>query len=138
MSEEMMFREFYENSVIGSFDDFTMHSGCKTFHCADLSSQIDKWNLEQVRAFIDYFDNHSGLELCCERRLFVIAPNPKPSNFPYRITHYFEQHGPICELLAMTVAEAIIDTLISYPEATHAPGKLDHWMNDAIFSGSFP
>lgn len=127
-------REFFSDSVIGSFDEFIqVHPGFN-WDCIDL---IDVWNVQQIQPLLTLYYSHDGIELSCEKRVFVVAPNPKRNGYPVRVTHYFEQQGALCDVESESVEQAIIDCLISYPNSQPAYGKLDSWMGDVVFSNCF-
>lgn len=127
-------RDFFSDSVIGSFDDFIVENPEFTWDCTEL---IDIWNVQQIQPLVALYYEHSGIEFSCDRRIFVVAPNPKATDFPVRVTHYFEKKGALCDAEAESVEQAIIDCLINYPDSKPAYGMLNQWMQDTVFSGSF-
>lgn len=126
-------RAFFSDSVIGSFDDFIKAHPEFSWDCIDL---IDVWNLQQIQPLLVLYQKLDGIELTCDRRIFVVAPNPKPTGYPVRVTHYFEQQGAICDVEAESAEQAIIDCLISYPDCQPAFGRLDSWMGDEVFANN--
>ncbi|EDK1561871.1 hypothetical protein [Enterobacter hormaechei] len=127
-------REFFKDSVINSFDDFIQ--AYPEFNWGSLEL-IDAWNVQQIQPLLDLYHGESGIELACDRRIFVVAPNPKPTGYPVRVTHYYERQGALCDDEVESVEQAIINCLTSYPNSQPAYGKLDSWMGDAAFANSF-
>ncbi|EAW4453978.1 hypothetical protein FE103_21400 [Salmonella enterica] len=127
-------REFFSDSVIGSYDDFIQEHPGFSWDSLDL---IEAWNVQQIQPLLALYHRFNGLELSCDRRIFVVASNPKPTGFPVRITHYYERQGALCDDEVESVEQAIIDCLTSYPSLQPAYGKLDSWMGDVAFANSF-
>ena len=127
-------RAFFSDSVIGSFDDFIKAYPEFEWDSIDL---IDVWNLQQIQPLLALYQKQDGIELSCDRRIFVVAPNPKPTGYPVRVTHYFEHQGALCDAEADSAEQAIIDCLTSYPDCQPVFGKLDSWMGETMFANSF-
>ncbi|EAO4330355.1 hypothetical protein R8P03_004607 [Salmonella enterica] len=127
-------RDFFSDALIGSFDDFI--KSYPKFGWDNLSL-LDDWNAQQIRPLLNLYHKQNGIELACDRRIFVVAPNPKPTGYPVRVTHYFEHLGALCDAEADSPEQAIIDCLTSYPDCQPAFGKLDSWMGDTMFANSF-
>ncbi|EHD0299452.1 hypothetical protein JYY74_004300 [Salmonella enterica subsp. enterica serovar Enteritidis] len=127
-------REFFKDSVINSYDDFIQVY--PEFNWGSLEL-IDAWNVQQIQPLLDLYHEQSGIELACDRRIFVVAPNPKLTGYPVRVTHYYERQGALCDDEVESVEQAIINCLTSYPNSQPSYGKLDSWMGDAAFANSF-
>ncbi|EAN5421436.1 hypothetical protein EIV04_13130 [Salmonella enterica] len=127
-------RVFFSDALIGTFDEFI--KSYPKFGWDNLSV-LDDWNAQQIRPLLNLYHKQNGIELACDRRIFVVAPNPKSNGYPVRITHYYENSGALCDVEVDSVVQALIDCLISYPELQPSYGKLDTWMENDKFSNSF-
>lgn len=132
-----MYMSLYQDSILGTVDDFISEHPGIDWTQDDPSALIEAWNINYIQPLVSLYYEQNGLELSAENRIFVIAVNPKQSSYPVRTTHYFERCGALCEFEAMNIEEAIIECLISYPDAVPAPGILDQWMMDPTFSAAF-
>ena len=90
---------------------------------------IFQWNCSKISEYIVVVNGLGGVEIKCDRRIFVVAPNPKVNHkvSPWRVTYYFHNHGAICEDEFTSAEEAIISVIIDYPEAHVSNGELDTW-----------
>lgn len=134
MNELIEYRDLYHFSVLGCYDTFL------EFVCCTKDGQPEKevtdlifeWNRIQSYKFIEKLIDEGGLEITSGRYAFVIAPNPKLTRdeYPWRITHYYEGQGALCDEEFPCAVEAIISILLSYSDASISTGVLDLWFNN--------
>lgn len=125
------FRDLYELNVLGSYDSFLKYveSVKVAVNVHEIHDLIFDWNCIHVSHLIDVVKETGAVEILSEKRIFVVAPNPKQSrtHSPWRVTHYFEGYGAICEELYGSAEEGIVDVFINYPDSSLSEGKLDSW-----------
>lgn len=125
-------RDFLQDVVLGSYDSLISQFEQDTeISYENVHSVIFKWNCEHVRDYINTAFVQSGIEFTHQGRIFVIAPNPKQNRveYPWRCTFYTKHSGPLCEELYITLEEAIVGLMISYPDATLSNGLIDTWVD---------
>jgi hypothetical protein len=131
MKQLIEYRDLYESSVLGSYDCFLIYIqySRKSISAHDVFECILEWNRIKIFKFIEHLNAMGGIEILSGNRIFVVAPNPKINHliFPWRVTHYYKDRGPICEEEFTCAAEAIIYVLLSYPESKISNGMLDSW-----------
>ncbi|MBB6117776.1 hypothetical protein F4826_004755 [Rahnella inusitata] len=125
-------RDFYEPSVLGSYDNFLIYVQYTRLYISeyDLFNCIFEWNKTTIYKFIEVVNSIGGIQMQHENRIFVVAPNPKSNHitFPWRVTHYYKVSGAICEELFTCESEAIIYVLLSYPDSIISNETLDTWL----------
>ncbi len=99
-------RDFFSDALIGSFDDFI--KSYPKFGWDNLSL-LDDWNAQQIRPLLNLYHKQNGIELACDRRIFVVAPNPKPTGYPVRVTHYLSTWARFA-MLKLTVQNKLLST----------------------------